>query len=160
MCPTCGLIFDQLRKKGSCCGHCRGGKGHGKNCEGRYITAKARPRRPSPRNPNPVIEAKARPRRPLRLSAIEIRPRSRSRDENRRRSAASSEPASSSARPPAEETTPHCVVCHSRACTHACIPCGHRILCETCGADDSMTRMYWKCPQCREPVIEVVRIYL
>ena len=66
---------------------------------------------------------------------------------------------SSSARP-GYDVTPHCVVCMERPCTHACLPCGHRCLCEICAAEDSMHRMNWKCPECRQPVHMATRIYV
>ena len=140
VCPGCGLIFDRLWKRGYCCGHCMDGRGHGKNCGGRDF----------------VVTPKAMPAMPRHRS----RSRSHGRGERRRLRAESPQPGSISAGPPAEATTPHCAICHIRPCTHACIPCGHRILCVECSTTECMLRMNWRCPQCRVAVREVLRIYI
>mmetsp|Transcript_138338 Transcript_138338/g.359482 ORF Transcript_138338/g.359482 Transcript_138338/m.359482 type:complete len:113 (+) Transcript_138338:53-391(+) len=50
----------------------------------------------------------------------------------------------SSRRLPAWEPEERCVVCLSAACTHACVPCGHRCSCNGCAP-----RLRETCPICR-----------
>ncbi|KAL0477768.1 ELC-like protein [Acrasis kona] len=59
--------------------------------------------------------------------------------------------------PPSTEPTeaPTCVICLDASRTHACLPCGHRVLCERC----SRLLRDNKCPVCRETVEYVAKIY-
>jgi len=56
---------------------------------------------------------------------------------------------------------PLCVVCQDRAPTHACIPCGHKCVCD--GKADmkcpASVREAGKCPICRQAVIAVIEIF-
>jgi baculoviral IAP repeat-containing protein 2/3 len=49
-----------------------------------------------------------------------------------------------------------CVICLENARSHACIPCGHKILCEECAPT-----MYQqgKCPICRAEVTYCTKIF-
>ena len=52
-----------------------------------------------------------------------------------------------------------CAVCFIGERTHACIPCGHRVLCVRCAEADIHERMHSRCPICRREVLMAVRIY-
>ena len=52
-----------------------------------------------------------------------------------------------------------CAVCLTGERTHACIPCGHRVLCGRCAEADIHERMHGRCPICRREVLMAVRIY-
>eukprot|EP00102_Acyrthosiphon_pisum_P016294 XP_008187200.1 PREDICTED: uncharacterized protein LOC100569497 isoform X3 [Acyrthosiphon pisum] len=47
-----------------------------------------------------------------------------------------------------------CVVCLTEPSTHACAPCGHRCLCETCS-----TGPLNRCPLCQGEIILIMRIF-
>lgn len=47
-----------------------------------------------------------------------------------------------------------CVVCLAEPTTHACIPCGHKCLCENCS-----TEQINRCPLCQGELIMIVQIY-
>jgi hypothetical protein len=49
-----------------------------------------------------------------------------------------------------------CAVCMSRERSVACVPCGHRCLCEDCGRKEVVGL---KCPMCRQDVREFMRVY-
>ena len=46
-----------------------------------------------------------------------------------------------------------CVACKTMASTHACLPCGHLCMCNSCSTKIT------KCPYCRAPAKDVARIY-
>lgn len=47
-----------------------------------------------------------------------------------------------------------CVVCLSEPSTHACAPCGHRCICETCS-----TSPLNRCPLCQGEIILIMSIF-
>ena len=49
-----------------------------------------------------------------------------------------------------------CVICMSEEKSIACVPCGHKCLCEGCGNND-ITKD--KCPICREPIGMFMRVF-
>ena len=50
-----------------------------------------------------------------------------------------------------------CVICMAKERSVACVPCGHRCLCNDCGKPGAARG---KCPMCRHPVQAFVRIFL
>ena len=52
------------------------------------------------------------------------------------------------------QTIPECVICLSEERTHMLTPCNHLCLCLTCSKNMK------KCPSCRTPVRNVVRVYI
>jgi hypothetical protein len=48
-----------------------------------------------------------------------------------------------------------CTICLDQPSTHACVPCGHRCMCEGCGG--AMTQEL--CPICRTPVERIIKIF-
>ena len=56
-----------------------------------------------------------------------------------------------------------CVVCLSITATHACVPCGHKCVCEQCAAAATATAAASfsnnRCPLCRSNVSSIIRIY-
>jgi len=48
----------------------------------------------------------------------------------------------------------YCVVCTSAESTHACIPCGHKVLCVNCTTDEIT-----KCPICQLDILMIIRIH-
>ena len=52
-----------------------------------------------------------------------------------------------------------CVICHSNQSTKAVIPCGHMCLCDNC-ADVMAADLVEKCPICRGPLQDTMRIFL
>jgi hypothetical protein len=49
-----------------------------------------------------------------------------------------------------------CVFCMSYEKSIACVPCGHKCLCEACGAHEVVGD---KCPMCREPIAMFMRVF-
>jgi hypothetical protein len=49
-----------------------------------------------------------------------------------------------------------CVFCMSYEKSIACVPCGHKCLCEGCGAHEVVGD---KCPMCREPIAMFMRVF-
>ena len=49
-----------------------------------------------------------------------------------------------------------CVICMSDEKSIACVPCGHKCLCEGCGAHEVVGD---KCPMCREPIKMFMRVF-
>jgi serine/threonine protein kinase len=49
-----------------------------------------------------------------------------------------------------------CVVCLENVRNHACIPCGHKVLCEECAPN---IEQQGKCPICRAEVTYCTKIY-
>ena len=56
--------------------------------------------------------------------------------------------------PPAE-----CVVCLDAPATHACVPCGHKCLCKGCGERERAAAAQPRCPLCREPTRDLLRVF-
>merc|ERR1711964_487240 len=54
-----------------------------------------------------------------------------------------------------------CVICMVKPRTHACIPCGHKRLCDGTGEDcqPHSETMEQGCPECRQAVTSIIRIY-
>ena len=48
------------------------------------------------------------------------------------------------------------VVCMTRERTVACVPCGHKCLCDECGKEDIVGS---SCPLCRKPVAIFMRVF-
>jgi len=71
-------------------------------------------------------------------------------------------PPAEAAQPPSREDV--CVICMDFAATHAPVPCGHRSLCHTCAGTLISTAQQFQlepeCVVCRQPVREMVRIFL
>jgi hypothetical protein len=56
-----------------------------------------------------------------------------------------------------------CVVCLDRKCDTACVPCGHKCLCQICsqvimGSEGQMGQQM-VCPLCREEVMMTMQVY-
>ena len=49
-----------------------------------------------------------------------------------------------------------CVICLSDERSVACVPCGHKCLCEGCGTHAVAK---YKCPMCREPIMMFMRVF-
>jgi hypothetical protein len=59
-----------------------------------------------------------------------------------------------------EGQDPQCVVCYTTEATVACLPCGHRVVCEGCLPQfTSNASDHPLCPICREPRTETRRIF-
>jgi len=52
-----------------------------------------------------------------------------------------------------------CIICMDGSATHACIPCGHQVLCRTCSELYGQTAQNKSCPVCRKALLGVYRIY-
>lgn len=53
-----------------------------------------------------------------------------------------------------------CVVCYSKERNVACVPCGHKCLCEDCGTKDNMsTSKGCHCPMCRNEVMMFMKVF-
>ena len=52
-----------------------------------------------------------------------------------------------------------CCICMDRAVSIALVPCGHTILCSGCGSRQGLTRIDHKCPECRSPVEQAIKIF-
>jgi hypothetical protein len=50
-----------------------------------------------------------------------------------------------------------CVICFHGASEFACVPCGHRCLCQRCS--EQFKSASAKCPMCREPMLMVMKVY-
>ena len=48
---------------------------------------------------------------------------------------------------------PVCIICYDANQTHACVPCGHMQMCETCSNSVSI------CPTCKAPINLVIRVH-
>jgi len=55
--------------------------------------------------------------------------------------------------------TKMCVVCMDRAVSRVLVPCGHTILCAGCGSQQGLSRIDYKCPECRADVEQAIRIF-
>ena len=63
--------------------------------------------------------------------------------------------ATASSSTPVDDSRPCCVICLDREQSHACIPCGHRVLCGTCA-----TPKIKVCPICRTEVSSCIKIFI
>jgi E3 ubiquitin-protein ligase MUL1 len=53
-----------------------------------------------------------------------------------------------------------CIVCYSKERSVACVPCGHKCLCEDCGTKETMsTANGCPCPMCREEVMMFMKVF-
>ena len=52
-----------------------------------------------------------------------------------------------------------CCICMERAVSRVFVPCGHTILCSGCGSRQGLTRIDHKCPECRSPVEQAIKIF-
>lgn len=52
-----------------------------------------------------------------------------------------------------------CIICMSKCACRVLLPCGHISLCEACSTDYSLSKMRWKCPECRGAIREAITIY-
>jgi hypothetical protein len=52
-----------------------------------------------------------------------------------------------------------CIICWSKCACRVLLPCGHISLCEACSTDVSLSKMGWKCPECRGAIREAITIY-
>jgi hypothetical protein len=48
-----------------------------------------------------------------------------------------------------------CILCLDAKLTHVCVPCGHRVLCDSCNALETFT----ECPFCRKPCQQMMKFY-
>ena len=183
VCLGCGAQCAYLPKRGYCCGHCMDNRGHGRNCpvraaafrsleEVRWLGSLGLGPPPPPLSASGRHRDRDRSRsRPVRnriwcafeeATAVSMDDAASwvVRTGGDQRATATVEDTSAASSSAGNDVTPHCVVCMERPCTHACLPCGHRKLCQTCAADDSMHRLDWQCPECRQSVQMVTRIYI
>lgn len=58
---------------------------------------------------------------------------------------------------PKKESHGKCVVCMECDASFACVPCGHRCLCQHCA--DKLTPAS-RCPMCRKPKSQLIRVFL
>lgn len=49
-----------------------------------------------------------------------------------------------------------CVVCYDRSPVHACVPCGHLVLCSLCYSTFKPTL----CPVCNQQANDVIKIFM
>jgi hypothetical protein len=54
-----------------------------------------------------------------------------------------------------ESCVNECVVCLGEDCTHAFVPCGHKVVCSTCAPTLDLK----ECPVCRQSVSLLMKIY-
>ena len=52
-----------------------------------------------------------------------------------------------------------CCICLERAVARVLVPCGHTILCAGCGDQQGLSRIDYKCPECRSDVEQAIRIF-
>ena len=53
-----------------------------------------------------------------------------------------------------------CVICYSKERSVACVPCGHKCLCEDCGTKENMTTANGcPCPMCRKEVMMFMKVF-
>lgn len=52
-----------------------------------------------------------------------------------------------------------CCICMERAVSRVLVPCGHTILCSGCGSQQGLQRIDHKCPECRSPVEQAIKIF-
>tara|TARA_B100001057_G_scaffold494830_1_gene592254 strand:- start:1430 stop:2962 length:1533 start_codon:yes stop_codon:yes gene_type:complete len=53
-----------------------------------------------------------------------------------------------------------CIICYAKERSVACVPCGHKCLCEDCGTKDNMsTSKGCHCPMCRKEVIMFMKVF-
>jgi len=74
---------------------------------------------------------------------------------------AAASPKDDSAVSPEDGDRDECVICMDKPRTHACIPCGHMLLCDGKGEDCQPHSVTMKqgCPLCTEPVTSIIRIF-
>ena len=52
-----------------------------------------------------------------------------------------------------------CCVCMELAVSVCLVPCGHTILCSRCSSRHGLSRMDYKCPECRSHVEQAIKIF-
>jgi hypothetical protein len=53
-----------------------------------------------------------------------------------------------------------CIICYCKERSVACVPCGHKCLCEDCGTKETMsTANGCPCPMCREEVMMFMKVF-
>jgi len=74
---------------------------------------------------------------------------------------AAASPKDDSALSPEDGDHDECVICMDKPRTHACIPCGHMLLCDGKGEDCQPHSVTMKqgCPLCNEAVTSITKIY-
>lgn len=60
---------------------------------------------------------------------------------------------------PVPENTKMCVICLSHPVSFILLPCGHPCLCETCSSTQTLARLHWNCPECRQRIGTAARFY-
>ena len=171
-CTGCGLLFNQrLGKHGFCCGHCRSGNGHGKNCT---VTLPCK----SCNGELQVCEGKliigefyccgncsgSAGRRHGRSCIFrslvgdgtehgDRRSRSPRREMQRSRSSSLLRATQVNAASASSPSQLLCIICEVNACTMVGIPCGHLVLCQGCSLElERLSREsneMLRCTQCR-----------
>ena len=56
-----------------------------------------------------------------------------------------------------QNSATECVVCMTEEATHACLPCGHKCMCETCAS--LVLHTTGSCPMCRKEVTNTIQIF-
>ena len=95
---------------------------------------------------------------PLRFTSSSQPPNVQSRHRNRSRSNRRDGRSRTDATRESNSQASTCVICLDSRSTHACIPCGHRCICELCADTEMMTQQKC-CPVCRRDVAMVMRIF-
>lgn len=57
-----------------------------------------------------------------------------------------------------QNSASECVICIDAKATHACVPCGHKCMCENC-SKTFMREPEPKCPMCRQEVEQMTKIF-
>lgn len=57
-----------------------------------------------------------------------------------------------------QNSASECVICRAEKATHACVPCGHKCMCENC-CKTFMRQTERKCPMCRQKVEQMTKIF-
>ena len=129
VCPNCQQTF-RIGRRGSpyCCGHCSDNRGHSKSCYLRTVANQGS--MPQPSN----------------MSGC-----GRSRSPRIRRCGSSAYRDDATRETTSRDST--CVICFAQRRTHACVPCGHRCLCNECAASVG------KCPLCPKDIERVLQIF-
>ena len=71
------------------------------------------------------------------------------------------QPSITTARPTKAPVTATCVICLSAPPVYACVPCGHRVFCDT-GCHEMFMRAAQAervCPTCRATIDSTIRVY-
>ena len=169
-CSKCSLEYNGIYgKSGHCCGHCQGGRGHGKNCTAKVICQGCG-------NEIEIRRCKySKYRRSFGYYCCghcqggkgghgrdcaffgQERSRSRTPQPSTSRTTLQQETSAGAASMPNASGESVCKLCYANPLTHACLPCGHHCLCSECV---KRLREYSdRCPVCRNLVGQDQRIY-